>query len=79
MAKKRRKGPFARRFLLAPGIFYQAARVYVAAIKGVRFGLWRARKAGVREREVEDPFRGLRAGPASFSLSFRLHLPPAAP
>jgi hypothetical protein len=53
-------------FLLAMGTFYRSRKLQHVEFQRLRFGFSRAMYWRVRGRKAEDPFRGLRAGPASF-------------
>jgi hypothetical protein len=68
-----RGGRATPEILLALWIFYASLTLYLICFQHVKFGFWRAPGKRVREKEAEDPYRGLRAGPVSFSLGY---LPP---
>jgi hypothetical protein len=53
-------------FLLAMRSFYPRADRNAVCYQYVGFGFPRALGMAVRGRKAEDPYRGLRAGPASF-------------
>ena len=55
-----------RTFCWIRGLFTRDALKHYVSFQQLSFGFWRALYKSVRGRKAEDPFRGLRAGPASF-------------
>src|SRR5579864_2589914 len=56
-----------RHFFLRHGFFYSASRSQPTPFLSITFGARRADKGCEGGRRAEDPFRGLRAGPARSS------------
>ena len=57
----------SRKIFPAHGYFYPDAKFEALRFEWIMFGQPRARIRDVGGRRVEDPFRGLRAGPARSS------------